>query len=758
MTTNGSAVRPATVSSKAAKEQEKTPAEVPAIAVIQPTPTLGSAGFKAPEQYFDVPGGFPQDESDQSAKLAVKETQQVVEGVNPAPVVQQLSPPVQAPVEPASTGYTTDSESSIYSDAYEDLSDMEAGGFQSLDAVIGGPTQEVPRPVAQVEHVTAETNPHPAIQPAQQAPKENTPQKVVQEPPKFQTELSSATTAVETQTPEVPQDEWEKAKAYWKSLTAERRAQLEREAMEEGGIDADMDEAKTELKPKVKKSVERRNSERKALAVHMAQQMMAKQQEKEKEKANPNRSYMIKPGEKWTGEHVPPMRRTLRDEPKQQAPQQAMAPAAEGSRLRKSMRTGGSPVKRRGSTGSESSFKRSRSARAQGGGFRHSLRPTSPPSGDARAAKRFSLRTLSPTGSAQRQSADVTSPVGTQMRTTLCDSSTGRKSPTGMRIPSFSLSYGGSKKGGSGSGTKTIPHKASASRFSSRLADSSDDEEKGGRPLSSFRSRFEESSDDEPVMPIPAVSLPKSSYPTTGTNGQQLRKESSVASTALPEELEESLGGQPREQFRTATAVHQPATTIDTTPRHTRSGRGQLAPTFTPTNTATPTTATKKDSEHTPQKKRSSILSVLRHHRKKDAASKVGKQGRLDESAARRDTRLERGVGELERIRSRGEDEEDDEGEEEGAGDDEEGYAEVEEQPYQHQYQHQRSSTVGSLGTRTLSTGGVGPFLPQRRMSAVSHHHGGTVESVDGSVAGASSTTARKKRFGALRRMFRLDD
>jgi len=85
-----------------------------------------------------------------------------------------------------------------------------------------------------------------------------------------------------------------------------------------------------------------------------------------------------------------------------------------------------------------------------------------------------------------------------------------------------------------------------------------------------------------------------------------------------------------------------------------------------------------------------------------------------------------------------------------------------------------RRTTIGSsvssnLGTRTLSgsgSGGGGFFHlhPRRRVSSVGMDVGGGSGggSVDGSVmegslAGASSTT-RRKRFGALRKILRLDD
>jgi len=803
---------------------------------------------------MDVPGGFPDDESDQSTASAAKRNANATTVIGPVEVIQQDTfpePPAAEATQRTAAESESDSDSAIYSDAYEDLSEMEGDGFQSLDAVVESPLQQNPPPVPQLEQAPRETPGQTAL--------------ALEEPPKLHTELSSATTAVESPLAEAPEDEWEKAKAFWRSLTAEKRALLEKETQEEAGIDGDKDEAQPEVKPKRKKTIERRNSERKALAVHMAQQMMAQQ---EPERAtHPNRNYMIKPGERWTGGDelvIPPMRKSMRDEPQQQAP---IAPIA-GSRLRKSMRANGPgpsshgsrttesravskrpesspvavtpsktghrrsatqvehiqpPVRRRGSTGSESSFKRSRSARAQGFGFRHSMRPTSPPSavGENHATKRFSLRTLSPAGSV--------SPPGTQMRTTLRDSSGGKKPSSGIRMPSFSLSYGGGKKHGS---------KASAGKaFSSRLADSSD-EEGGNGVESGFRSRFEDSSDDDqPSVPIPAL-LPKPAPSPYAPTGGHLRKESSIASTALPEELEESSEASQDPHGAAAPAENSNNNkTLSSYPTHTtslrrtRSGKGPLLPasqTGGPSSPLSHTIADNKNSKQKPEaraSRRNSILSVLRPRRKKD--TKLIGRPDISESAARRDTRLERSVGQLERIRSRGEGEGD-----EDLGEEEEAEEKAEERlvmvpspssqrssrlqkrgsygrrasavgpsegvvvvggvppaaaaasssvgagaadldvfmdaggfgPAQ---QHVRRSTVGNLGTRTLSGGsggGGGGFFhlhPQRRVSSMGMDAVGA-GSVDGSVmegslAGASSTT-RRKRFGVLRKIFGFND
>jgi hypothetical protein len=68
--------------------------------------------------------------------------------------------------------------------------------------------------------------------------------------------------------------------------------------------------------------------------------------------------------------------------------------------------------------------------------------------------------------------------------------------------------------------------------------------------------------------------------------------------------------------------------------------------------------------------------------------------------------------------------------------------------------QLKRNGSSGNLGTRTLSGG----FLQRRVWSVGADMPAPSVDgSVAGSMAGASSTT-RKKRFGALRRMFGLHE
>ena len=643
---------------------------VPTISVTQPTPPFEK---KPGVSFFlDVPGGFPQDDSDTSAAEASKIA--TVPESAPREPVTSGSASGQPTLAPA-TEPPSDSESSIYSDAYEDLSEIEGDGFQSLDAVLESPV--APRPIADTVHREGTAQPSPAVREV--------------EKPEFQVPTAS-TAAPQPQQAFVPEDEWEKAKVFWRSLSADKRAQLEREAAEEAGIEGDLEETKPVSKPKKKKSVERRNSERKALAVHLAQQMAAKQSQTRPETVD--RNYMIAPGTKWAAvadNSNQTMRTTLRGQPAQES-------AATGNktpRLRKSMRTDGSDagsaglappgqtrqadtrpasavvtssapqkgsahrrgaseqtsqaplsLRRRGSTSSESSFKRARSGLPSG--FRTSMRQAPPPASqpEKRSSKRFSLRSLSP-GSAFKKSEGppVSMTTGLHMRQTLRDSSSERKkSPSGLRIPSFGLS----------SSSKKAKKQGSGSRFSSRFGDSSDEDGHAGG--SGFRSRFEDSSDDETAL---SVAQPKTLPPLLG----QLQHQESLASTALPEELEGSdelldnntdaskpqqlPHGSVEPSSPTAPAPQEPSSATLRSVRPTLAGLpvSQTAPVIG--SVAAVKAAERRNSTTS---KRSSLMTALRR-KKRDSSSKISRP-EITESAARRDTKLERNLSQLRGIRS----------------------------------------------------------------------------------------------------------
>ncbi|KAG6049149.1 hypothetical protein E4U39_006484 [Claviceps sp. Clav50 group G5] len=152
-------------------------------------------------------------------------------------------------------------------------------------------------------------------------------------------------------------------------------------------------------------------------------------------------------------------------------------------------------LRRRGSDDSESSFKRRRSVSvsADTRHFRTSMRSSShEASSPLSPSKRFSLRSLSPTGSLPPGGASLSGGPG-RMRQSLRDRTTSPESR-------FSMGSFKKRPAGTGPGRK--------SRRGSRFADSSDEEDNGP---SLFHSRFSDSSGDEEPAPLPKSSgLPKS--------------------------------------------------------------------------------------------------------------------------------------------------------------------------------------------------------------------------------------------------------
>lgn len=841
-----------------AQEQEK-PAEhhIPTISISQPTPQALSPSTR---HYFfhGVPGGFPEDDSpvgspqelDVNPIGAVPETalahSKEEDGLareDTFEPVSQASDAVQTSHTPATVPLTLvpvaeeedDTGSSIYSDAPDHFTDSDDEGFLSLNAVVD-------RPVGQKSRK----------QDASKAVDDHEPF------PPFPAHLSTATTVVESPTGEPAPYDWDKAKAYWRSLTAERRAQLEKEAVDDAGTEGDMESpSEGTTKGKKKKSVERRTSERQALAVHMAQQMMLEQQQKEKQQQaeapaatktrtqpkqarDPERTYQIKPGTKLgenrttplsplnagpdkvsvpsnkASESVPKIRKSMRTNgaapsrgtaPEQQTkrssgmagrtlrsggavspePQQSGRPSGMAA---KTLRSGGGPqtqndraprrvsspplptsaantaiytamnsgrpaaqsLRRRDSTDSDSSFRRARQEPSQGFGFRKTLRqPSQSPAPVSRepapaprpASSRFSLRSLSPTGS--RSHFDHGSP----------------QSGMGMRSSLRGSSVKESKPSGGGLFGRSSAKPAKASSRSSRFGDSSDEDEKPRK--GGFRSRFDDSSDEDEVRPLPSLSqggggLGSKTMRTMRSDKTAEAGYGSVAKpaavrrypSALAEEEEEESDGDPYvdHEKHTTPPPAQPTTT----------GPPEMmnSPLMPPTRPAI------NEGAKSPSSRRGSFMSVLRRKKNPKKSEGIARPERID-SAARRDTNLERTPAELEQIRRSG---------------DFDVPASRPTSPRRLSKRtnsmpldaalaspgvdwpltirdgtQERPGTAGNLGTRTMSKGDVRPGQ-RRSMSANLLDGGMGVNGGQGGVEGQK----KKKKFGALRKMFGLDD
>ncbi|KAI1417242.1 hypothetical protein F5Y13DRAFT_202772 [Hypoxylon sp. FL1857] len=656
----------------AAPEAINVPQEVPEIAITQPSPRVPEQNVTAPKvsvnRLFDVPGSFPDNESDTtrdsqttsknaedktangppSSASPIFEPKAAVHPVQPE-TLPQTTLATTTPLDAADNDSTDDSEASVYSDAYEDLSDVEGDGFLSLDAVVEKPIDKVPS-----SHLPELPGDVPKESGVISQPR-------ITEQPTF---------TIKSPEPAPEKDDWEQAKAFWRSLTAEKRLQLEREAMEEAGADGDEEEVAHPV---------RRNSGRKkttqqrqTTAEIQSQPPTASTASVEPvlivnpEKVQPSSVSNQKPvnpaptssrmrtslraekpvqtdgirktlrSDAGTGQvSQPSARRSTQREnttPVSSRPSQAQniaAPtqASPTSRPQTAVPSDRPSLLRRESDASDSSFKRNRPAR--GGGFlRHSMRPQS--SGQShdvtKGSGRFSLRSLSPAGSSFRHSLG-SSPVGgvppPAMRRTL---RSGSVSSQERILPSIHFpSFGRSNKSSSTKRSK----RSRLPNFRSRFDDSSDEE--SVRPTSSsqagplsrgtlrastagtagFRraTPVQEVDEDSPELPDSDIEMPSPL--------QSPRARPPVGGTGLSRSNSEALG--------TATLTRS------------RSGRGGFN-----TSVSMPVIPNRE--------RRSSIMGILRRNKRADPAGKIQRSG-LMESAARRDTRLERSSEQLRDLR-----------------------------------------------------------------------------------------------------------
>ncbi|KAI1089531.1 hypothetical protein F5B19DRAFT_373870 [Rostrohypoxylon terebratum] len=639
--------------------------EVPQIAIIQPSPKIPEKSTLAPNPsgpYFDVPGGFPNDgpeiirgaqnkpnEAEDNTIFEPKATIQPVQ-------IEALPQTILSTAAPLDVENDDSTDSSIYSDAYEDLPDLEGDGFMSLNAVVEKPISEIP----------------------------SSPLSKLSQQPKINKQPDAAMKAPES----IQGNDWEQAKAFWRSLTAEKRLQLEREAMEEAGTEGDEEDV---LHPV------RRNSNKKKTAQQQQQQQQQQatpgiQSQPPKTLAEPiqfvneekkpkSRPLSTPNPEPTNPQPATRMRTSLRgDKPKQadglrktmrpqseigqvnqsatrrtssreipttttSKPNQrqnasAAPPVSQTNKLGSSLPNDKPPLQRRGSDASDSSFKRTRAARNPSFGFRNSMRPLSSHQAQEapKGSGRFSLRSLSPTGSYQQSltSNAVGGIAAPPMRRTLRSSSV---SSQDRILPSIHFpSFGRSNKGPA----------SKRSKKTSRLGDSSDE---GEDITAGFRSRFEDSSDEDKIRPTSSSRdrpLSRGTLrPSTANGVPSFRKSTPVQevdedSPELPDS-DDDIMPSPLQSPRRRPSLgggyaRQNASALGTgTLTRSRSGRGSFN-----TSVSTPATPGKE--------RRSSLMGILRRNRKADATSKI-QRSEPTESAARRDTRLERSSEQLRDLR-----------------------------------------------------------------------------------------------------------
>ncbi|KAF9770854.1 hypothetical protein IL306_011530 [Fusarium sp. DS 682] len=808
---------------------------IPTISIIQPSPRIPNENqAESPQDFFDVPGGFPAGPSDASSQRAISDDTKVSSSESrsnqtPKAIDQTTSVSTRQSFDSTSAISSSSQmhdiqeeseesdESSIYSDAYEDLSDMEGDGFLSLDAVVDSP----------VESTFS--------------------QKVFEKAIAKSKETNVSQQSTPTKTPSqnalpMPSD-WETAKAYWRSLSPEDRRQLEREAMEESDEEDVPEEPVPHSKPKAKTQAKQKQK----LAEEPVQEPLEASEEAHVSDnlGDPNRVYQIQPGTSWPRDEVEKsrietpvldkskpsgsaklrksmrateaptvnaeplqtggMRKSMRSSATPSSPQNSHdshlrkslrqePETTAGVAMRKSLRTNGSaanrhktaptqrngarpisyqpaitsePVKsqrlahsedsgptirsaakpsltRRGSDSSESSFRRAKVGGGEGFGFRKTMRGSarepaaaSPPD-NARGSSRFSLRSLSPTGSAFRRNSNTSSPppvvMGGRMRQSLRTESSEAGSSR-MRVSAF---------GRSGKGK--IP------KSGSRFNDSSDEDE--SRPA--FRSRFVDSSDEDTPSPLPKQKrVPKTMRSSASNNaaaaamGVPPARAGVQDSPDLPDSDDEE--EQPRQNLASnGTANTAPRATLN----RSGSGRDGIAP---------QTHNVEITGGRPGHKRRGSFMSsILR--RKKDPADKISRS--TSESASRRDTHLERGPERLAFIRSNSESQAHSSRlHKRGANwplQDHQNTHEEEDQfddGSQNTYvvdEEKRPSTAGGLGPSPSSPTTKTGFLKRR---STSHNQIDTANhTMSASIDGSEIGTPKKKKFGTLRRMFKLDE
>ncbi|ORY60602.1 uncharacterized protein BCR38DRAFT_42688 [Pseudomassariella vexata] len=689
----------------------EVPTEVPTISVVQPSPGVNDYAREpnkhSKPQYFELPGGFPEDESEASPSPAGGAQKGVTTGDSGAPPTDNtiFEPegkilPSQASSLPQTTlattpslaivgemaGNDTDSNTSIYSDAYEDLVEAERDDFMSLNAVVESPADKA--------------QPTPPTPPAELPP--NQPQEAgrleSEAKPPLQTQAQASEASHNSQFPpseSSEQKEWETIKSFWRSLSQEKRRQLEREAFDEGGTEGDRDE---DLVP-VRRLSSRKKTAEERQATAVAAKARAERIPKPVQPVNQDRVYMIQPGAKANHEPVGPttsgrMRTSMREEQPGQSARVAKAAPGE-VHLRKSMRPNAAtdavdqhkqPVTSlatqpapppkpntrlqnaqihrrdadfdvalaagnafshnpnpaldlRGSDLSDSSFKRKRTGPSEGSGFRSTMRQTSPDA--TQETRRFSLRSLSPGGSPFRRPSrtvksgpPVSTPIPTSMRRTLrSGSESSRERGTEGRRTSMFSSFGRSSK----------ISDSRQSNHGSRLGDSSEDDEPAA---SAFRSRYEDSSSDDADMEIgvmPIAPPPKSTMRSSTAAANFFKKSATVPeeeedSPELPDSDDEmpSPLHSPQRVFRPTTRLSSGIGTSTLQRRQSERESLVRAP-ITPAITA--------------GKTRNSLMgSILRRNKKADHDAKI-QRSELMESAARQDTKLERNDSQLRSIR-----------------------------------------------------------------------------------------------------------
>lgn len=758
---------------------EKANGEIPEIAVVHATPTLETT--EPGDGWPHMPGEWDYSDSDSQQEEAVpaivsEPTPAAAVITEPTPTIHERGLPIASGITEYNTVHSTpaiieeaeESDApSVYSDANEDFSDVE--GFLSLDAVVESPIVKNPTVNTAVPAVAITSSPESPT-------------------PRSTKEMAFRQSQLSKQSPEPALGEgWDKAQEYWSSLSADKKRQLELEARkqaQDSGSDTEV-EVKPAPKPKKKK--------KKVIAVaqHPAPAAPAVRAQPT---MNNERNYMIQPGSKAGPNGHAHLRSSMRQEPQNTRADTHMRKSMRGGdSMRGSLRGTAQPIEPRGSLqkkhrpislpaeeikanpaavkkhiknlseasaaaapaaakrdlappplrrknsgDSDSSFKRTRPS-TDGPNFRRSMRNSGEQDFGGRAqspqrSSRFSLRSLSPTGSAfRRPFSSAAPPIAlsqTHMRSSMRHSSDTTPSLR-SRVPGFG------KSGGSKQAKQKAPQRAS------RFADSSDEED--DRPA--FRSRFNDSSDEDEPVPR-ATAMPRSMRAApVGAPVRGIPKRVGAEdgdSSDLPDSDDEKPSGalklnKKRGTNGLAITPAQGTALASGSLRRSGSGRGTIS---SPTTTTIVTGPASRPSNS----RRGSFMSILRR-KKPDPFSKVRKSDA--ESPARRDTPLERSKSDLAALRN--------------------------DRPSTPKLQKRNGPSRQNSSTWPLPVASPPKIGEEEegRPDTADGVVGGELTNGDRPDMGARRFTAtgladvdingihkprKKKKFGALRRIFRLDD
>ena len=650
------------------QSQDQTTA-VPSIELQPATPALEIRGQD--KEWLGMPGGFPgSTEGLESRSSSLTSTIHATEYASPAitpatigiaepepeaaaqqhepgsPHVGEVAEGLRSQIDAQSGEESDDTSISIYSDAAEDPDDLDGDGFGSINAIVESPATPIVPLIARSPPASPTVKP-----PAEKPPVEKVPS------PKDSTRRSLVRN--ESELSEPGSDEgWDRAQAYWSGLSQTKKLQLEHAALP-GAIDDPVIPNKTMRGPdsvKKKKKVPKKrvsppdSNQAASPQASTLKSSMRKSQSEPMQESQMRTSMRggppAKPGLKNSTQRTsmapsadPKVALQKKTRPVSAVamvdynkPQKAHTRAASALGTSSSLtpvapqakqtKSGIRPSVFRNDSDSSSSFKKSRPSTPGAGKYtmKRTMRPSSmdtrpqsPPvtgqaPSSATARRPFSSVGPGSGGGGMRTSMRGSVDSGKPARTSLRDSVDSKRPKSPSRF-----GFGKSK-------TKSVEAKPT-SRFSSRFAGSSDDEDYRPPPSS----RFADSSDeDEPAGLTPVRGIP--------------RRTDEGDSTDLDDSSVENVPASPKAK------VNGTKPAVNTKPEGAALATGSLrAP-----SGENPTTAmgsglqAKKAAEK--EKTKRSFFGVLGSRKKKDDPTRVRKSDA--ESAARRDTPLERSKAE----------------------------------------------------------------------------------------------------------------